>query len=91
MAQRIGTRSSRWLGLQRALALRVRECWQRLRAGLRRWRTERHTRAELHGLDARMLRDLGLDPGQIPWIARPVAGHGGPMHVAALRGIGAED
>jgi uncharacterized protein YjiS (DUF1127 family) len=91
MAQRTRTRSGRWFGLQRALALPLRELWQRLRADRQRRRIERDTRAELLGLDGRMLRDLGLDRGQIPRIARAVAGHGHAVHVAASRGIGAED
>lgn len=58
-AQRMPTRSSRWLGLPRALALQLRELWQRLRADGQRRRIERDTRAKLRGLDGRMLRDLG--------------------------------
>lgn len=91
LAQRTHTRSSRWHDLHHVLARPWRELWLRLRADRRRRRIERDTRAELQGLDGRMLRDLGLDQGQIPWIARAAAGHGRAMHAAALRGTGAED
>jgi uncharacterized protein YjiS (DUF1127 family) len=84
-AQRTRTHTSRWLDLQRALAPTLRDFWQRLRAD-----RQRRRRAELRRLDGRMLRDIGLDRGQISWIAR-AAGYGGAVYVATLRGIGAED
>jgi len=57
-----------WLGFELMQA-----GWQSLRARWARRRIEANTRAELHGLDERDLRDLGLDRSQIPSIAASVA------------------
>jgi len=69
---------SRWLGSGLMQA-----CWQCLRVRWERRRIEAQTRAELHGLDERGLRDLGLDRSQIPSVAAAVAGRiGARVHDA---------
>ncbi len=42
-------------------------------AASRRRRLERATRLTLHSLDARTLRDLGIDRSEIPYLAAEVA------------------
>jgi len=45
-------------------------------AAFRRRRLERATRLCLEALDARTLRDLGIDPGEIPFLAARVGERG---------------
>lgn len=39
---------------------------------IRNWNRERHTRNELSGLSNRELADLGINRGDIPFIARNI-------------------
>lgn len=74
----------RWLGAELPAARGLQAFWQSLRQNLVRRRIEALTRAELHGLDERGLRDLGLDRSQIPSVAATVAGHIGARGHGAL-------
>lgn len=67
-------RARRWLVVELPTVRCLQAGWQILRDSWVRRRIEAQTRAELHGLDERGLRDLGLDRSQIPSVAATVAG-----------------
>jgi len=66
------------------LARDLQAFWQRTRASWARRRIEKATRVELHRLDDRALRDLGLDRSQIPSVAEAV-GRCGASRMCTVR------
>jgi uncharacterized protein YjiS (DUF1127 family) len=58
---------------------------KRLRRAWRRWRAARATRLELATLDARTLRDLGIDPSETGSVAAEVFGLAERTRALAMR------
>ena len=77
-------RQNRWVGSVKRLARDLQAYWQRARASWARRRIEKATRVELHRLDDRALRDLGLDRSQIPSVAEAV-GRCGASRMCTVR------
>jgi uncharacterized protein YjiS (DUF1127 family) len=57
----------------------------RIRAGVQQWRRARATYAALRELDARALRDIGLDPSEIVSVCAEIAGDAPATRIHTLR------
>lgn len=61
--------------------------WNRLGAWLERARDEHRTVRELSALDARMLRDIGIEPGSLRGAAERMSNPNSPMVVEAVTAL----
>lgn len=70
-----------------AIAASTRAAVRRLLAAWRRWRDQQATLNALRALDARTLRDLGIDPSEVGSVAVELSGISDPTRAHALMSL----